>query len=440
MRIMTLTLIYYGCALYSLLNPLFGLLFFVHITIFRPESLAWGEATFGHLHLTTALLTLIGYFVHENREKGKIDDAYQRQNVLIFSFFILWLVIVSILARSSVVASFEKTVEMMKIFALCFLFSKLINTKDRLNLYVWVTLVSFGLLSFWGFLQGLAGNPRLDDLGPGGSSMTTASIALMAPLALAKVFDTGLAVRSRLVFLLCTMSMALCIIYSFSRGGFLGLIVASLVFVIVTKHRTRILLGVAVTVLLVFPLIPDTYSARVSSIFADSQEKDQSSLSRPILWRIAFRIWQDHPIAGVGLDNFSAVKDTYPDKVQDILEEYLSTTEDIEAMRATIFDRYRLPHGAYTGMMAETGLVGISVFVFFMLRSIFCRFPALLARSETDRNLYLQVKAAQAGLIGFAVAALFADAQYVEMLYLQVFFVGAVRGYADSLMAPDRKA
>jgi len=71
-----------------------------------------------------------------------------------------------------------------------------------------------------------------------------------------------------------------------------------------------------------------------------------------------------------------------------------------------------------------------------MIRKNIYTIHTSLKRTGNQHSFYLQVKAAQAGLIGFAVAAFFGDFQYIEMLYLQSFFVGAVRGYADSLVSP----
>jgi len=38
----------------------------------------------------------------------------------------------------------------------------------------------------------------------------------------------------------------------------------------------------------------------------------------------------------------------------------------------------------------------------------------------------MQTRGAQAGIAGFAVCALFGDLQYIEMLYLQIFFIGSL--------------
>jgi O-antigen ligase len=132
---------------------------------------------------------------------------------------------------------------------------------------------------------------------------------------------------------------------------------------------------------------------------------------------------------GVGLENFSAVKEGYADKVHDMV-----TSDE---MANLIFGRQRYPHGMYTGLLAETGLVGTGLLLVLILRNMFCRTPRSLSNA-----LYLQMKGAKAGLIGFAVAAVFGDFQYIEILYVQLFFVGAVRALGDRAVkrVPDAAA
>src|SRR6202007_2340118 len=146
--------------------------------------------------------------------------------------------------------------------------------KVRLELYVWITSISLGLLSYWGFLQGLAGNSRLDSLWPGGSNYIAAQFALMTPFVLAKFFDTALSLKYKLIFFACTLSIILCCIYTDSRGGFIGLSIGLLVFLMQIKQRVRILVGLAVIIVLVYPWLPKDYSNRISSIFSKEQGQD----------------------------------------------------------------------------------------------------------------------------------------------------------------------
>jgi O-antigen ligase len=184
------------------------------------------------------------------------------------------------------------------------------------------------------------------------------------------------------------------------------------------KKRGRVATGIAALVILGLPWVPDEYSERVASIFADEEKRDESANSRPVLWGIAMRIWQDHPIAGVGLRNFSPVKETYSDRVDGLVKS--------EEMHQLIFNQPRVTHGLYPGLMAETGFIGTALFVILLFRNVRCRISMRADEQQNQAGLLQQAKGAQAGLVGFAVAAIFGDFQYIEMLYLQLFFIGGV--------------
>ena len=346
----------------------------------------------------------------------------QRMNLILFSSFLAWLVVVSFLAQVSQANSFEKLAELVKIFALCFLFSRVLGSPKQFNLYIWVIGVSFGLLGFWGFLQGIQGNPRLDDLWPGGSNYIAAQLALMIPLVVVKVLERGGPWFQRPVFVGSTIGMILCLIFTESRGGFLGFTVAMGVMAISLKQRIQIALFLVLGAFIVLPLVPTTYFDRVVGTFAQEGQRDESSESRFVLWSIALHIWRDYPIAGVGLGNFSPVKEGYADQVRELMP--------TQSMYDLIFNRERHTHGLYQGMLAETGAVGLALFVGLFAFNVFRFLPrGPFEDEEAGERLVVQMKAARAGLIGFAVSAIFGDFQYIETFYWQLFFLGAMRDY-----------
>ncbi|WP_447859184.1 O-antigen ligase family protein [Nitrospira calida] len=433
MRIFVLFLTYYGCALYGYFNPVLGVLFFVHITILRPESLVWGNPAFGRLHLITASLSLGGYLIHREtlKRQSQVEDRYQTRYAYLFLVYIVWLYVVTFLAEASFERSLEKTLDMTKIFALCFLLTKTLTTKERFEQYVLVISVSFGLLGFWGFLQGVSGNPRLDDLWPGGSSQISAALVLVIPLVLARAMDPKLAKAFKLGLIGCAAAIVLCLLYTASRGGFLGLVGAGGTFFLLMRQRTKALIFSAAVAAAVVIWQPETYRERIATIFVPEEQRDASSQSRIVLWNIALRIWQDHMIAGVGLNNFSPVKETYVDKVSDLVQD--------PVMYNIIFGKERLPHGVYTGMLAESGLVGLVLFLCIVLRSLVFRVPSAFTLDERFRNLHFQMRGAQAGLVGFLIAGLFADLQYIEFFYVHLFFIGALRAYANRIGELERE-
>lgn len=418
MRILFLSAFYYGSVVYSAANPTYGLLFFVHIMLFRPENLTWGTPLFGRLHLLTAAATCIGYFLHRHRYVSQGSSTnFQTMNVVIFAAFVTWLMIASAWAQHSPDTSFEKAFDIAKILVFCFLFSRLFRRPEQLMQYVWVASVSLGLLSFWGVLQGLSGNYRLEELwGVGGSNILGALLVLMAPFIFANVLDATLPSRSRLIFLGCAIFTILCCIYTDSRGAFLGLAVGILMLLIQLRQRVQVLGALVLVALLASPWLPESYSSRIATIFSSQEQMDASAAARPVLWQIAFRIWQDHPIAGVGLGNFSDEKERYVGKVADI-----GMSDEIAGV---IFNQPRVPHSLYFCLLSEIGAVGIALYLLLFGRNAFFMLPR---QRSSMPPLYFQTKGAQAGLVGFAVAALFGDFYYIEPLYLQIFWAGAAR-------------
>ena len=429
MRVAVLFLVYYGSALYGFFNPLFGLLFFVHITIFRPESLAWGAPVFGRLHLISAILASVGYFLHRGLDSKFGSGRSQRVNLFVFALFLVWLTLVSVLAEVSQERSFEKLLELAKIFALCFILSRLLGTPRQFDMYIWVVGISFGLLGFWGFLQGLAGNPRLDDISPGGSNYVAAQLALMLPIVVTKTIEPG-PLFQRMAFGGSSVAMILCLIFTESRGGFLGFAIALGVLLVSVKRRLYIVLTLMLGAAVILPWIPSGYYQRVSGTFAEEGQRDESSESRLVLWAIAFRIWQDYPIAGVGLGNFSPVKEGYADQVQDLVP--------TQSMFELIFNRERHTHGLYQGMLAETGAVGVVLFLALLIGNVTKPLPRMLNESDkANIRLVMQMKAIRAGIIGFSVSAIFGDFQYIETFYWQLFLLGAMHDYFARVAADD---
>jgi len=420
MRILFLSVFYYGSVLYSIVNPAYGLLFFVHIMLLRPENLTWGTPVFGHLHLLTAVAASIGYVVHRHRYVIQNAPANsQNTNVALFALFVCWLVVSSAWAEHSTQASFDVTFDIAKIFVFCFLFSRMLREPEQLMQYVWVASISLGALSFWGVLQGLAGNPRLEDLwGVGTSNVLGALLVLMAPFILGNVLDASLSIRNRLLFLACAISVVLCCIYTDSRGAFLGLAVGMLFLTVQVKQRVKVLVTLALLALLSSPWLPESYFNRVSTIFAEESQRDPSAEARLVLWKIAFRIWQDHPIAGVGLENYSDEKEKYAGKVTEL------GANDVIA--GIVFNTHRVPHSLYFCLLSEVGAVGLVLYLILYFRNAFGYVPPQ-SNGNSLPVLHFQIKGAQAGLVGFGVAALFGDFYYIEPLYFQLFWVGAAR-------------
>ena len=147
---------------------------------------------------------------------------------------------------------------------------------------------------------------------------------------------------------------------SFSRGYWLAALVGVLaVFAVVDWRRAALLLlagvlagGVLVSVASARPGSSPLLE-RVAGSAEIVSEPDQSVGDRYALWTAAVGMWQDHPVAGVGLKNYPRYRDSY-------VSFAFSGRSDIADPQGG-FRQVELltPHNEYLLVLAEQGLVGV---------------------------------------------------------------------------------
>lgn len=136
------------------------------------------------------------------------------------------------------------------------------------------------------------------------------------------------------------------LVSSGSRGGFLAAVAAVIFALIAFKNRRAHVLAVAALVLgaggLAFLNVPGAWDRMTD--FDDSN-------GRSGLWTVGARMWEDAPVAGVGVNNFFTHSGEYvrePGMLQDV---------------QLVVERPHVPHNTYLQMLAETGLVGLGLFL-----------------------------------------------------------------------------
>jgi putative inorganic carbon (HCO3(-)) transporter len=138
--------------------------------------------------------------------------------------------------------------------------------------------------------------------------------------------------------------LGLCVLLSFSRGGYLALLVVAVGLAL--SHRRRWLLlagGVAATIVLM--LIP-TIGNRVRTDL-DFSNGHNTLVGRFHLWSVALQMLRDHPIFGAGLSGFATVLGPY--------------------WNPTNIDRFTYPHNIVLNFWTEVGLLGLAAFAWIMV-------------------------------------------------------------------------
>jgi O-antigen/teichoic acid export membrane protein/O-antigen ligase len=148
---------------------------------------------------------------------------------------------------------------------------------------------------------------------------------------------------ARLVLAIAIAVLVLGIAFSFSRSSYFGAVVVITVFG--ARRSLRGLAGAAAIVGGLAAVLPSAVGARLATVW-NSSNLDASSTVRIDLWSSALRMFETHPVFGVGYLNFSSQLPAY----------YINTgTYDSSLVQFAMLD---FAHNTYLTVLAQTGLAG----------------------------------------------------------------------------------
>jgi len=130
-----------------------------------------------------------------------------------------------------------------------------------------------------------------------------------------------------------------CVLLSFSRGGYLAMVVVAVGLALSHRRRWLLLAGgtVAVIVTMLIPVIRSRVWTNI-----DLSNPHNTLVGRFHLWSVTLQMLRDHPLFGAGLSGFSTTIGPY--------------------WNPTNIDRYTYPHNIVLNFWTETGVLGVIAF------------------------------------------------------------------------------
>jgi O-antigen ligase len=212
-----------------------------------------------------------------------------------------------------------------------------------------------------------------------------------------------------------------------SRGALFGLTVAMLVAPLAVG-RGRRLAAVVVTASAV------VLAVGWFGIFASETAREritnpstQGGSGRADLWKVGWRMVEDHPIRGVGAGNF-------PARSVDYLLRPGRTESDLY-----IVDNPKVPHNIYLAVLAELGIVGFLFFVTILATALIAAIQA--ARQFTRRRqpvLDLLSRTLVIALVGYLAALFFSSQLFEKQLWLLLAMAPALLAIAQRTPGEER--
>jgi O-antigen ligase len=353
---------------------------------------------------------------------------------------ILFIMFLLVMAKNIPIAvnnywAFQTTWLMLMIFVLYYLYLVAFldsTTKIRAFLYFVVAMhILLSLLAIRSHGRGV-GNFLKDE------NDFSLAINMVIPYVLFLVQEKSGSVLKRVSLLAAIGLFVLINVVSSSRGGFLGMLAVVLFFLVMQERKLK--MGVLMIVLgLAFLLfLPGEYKMRVQTIDRRNVSGWDTGDTRLYFWGMAWDMFLDHPILGVGPGN-------YPWNVQ-----YYETVDEEHSMLAA--SRGGRPcHSLYFTLLAELGIPGVLVFGLMVFRNMgYLGSTKRLMKSRSIQNdgiiqltheevnllegTHLVNKIMVGSMIGYLVSGAFISVLYYPHFWiLSAVMVASMRNFEEKL-------
>lgn len=207
--------------------------------------------------------------------------------------------------------------------------------------------------------------------------------------------------RQRIIGMILAGLLTLCLLLTYGRGSFLGLLVTCLIFLLVKKDKR--LIAAFCLILIAIPFI-------MPKSIKEWTKKTKSPLvvfaneDRLMIYRTAIGMVKAHPFIGVGVNTFI---DNYP--------EYESLV-----LGFTMFGK-SYAHNSFLQMGAEIGIFGLVIFVWFVC--VFIQESRRIYEKEKDGFMRNAVLGLCCGVIGFLLSGLTESNLYYSRLSILFWFI-----------------
>lgn len=243
------------------------------------------------------------------------------------------------------------------------------------------SVISATLVSLYGILQYVTGSSVMAEAWVDSEMFTSISgraistlenpnmlgeyLILLIPLAVGMFVGYGEGMR-RIPALFCLGCMGVCLLMTWSRGAWLGLIAAALLFLFIWHRRAVWLIFAGIASIPILPyILPASIIGRFTSI---GNLGDSSTSYRMYIWRASCEMIRDYGWTGIGIGEGAWGK-VYP------MYAYLGVETAPHS------------HNLFMQIWIETGIGGLLIFVavlFLLLQSVFTLYRRLYTAREVN--------------------------------------------------------
>jgi putative inorganic carbon (HCO3(-)) transporter len=335
----------------SFFEPFYGVLIWIWIAYYNPHRYTFTYMYNFPVAAVIAAPTLFGLLFTRN-----MNRRFMVRETAILIVLWAWFVLTYFnatqvpLFRGHILDAHDELIRVSKILLMTFVMILLVTTRERLKYVFLVTALSFTPLvlkaAVFGFRTG--GQDRV--WGPPDSFLADNNgFGLAVNMSLPILFYLGREEQNRILRWVLNIAFVcgiLTVIFTYSRGGLLGL--AAILLTIAFKSRYRVLSAFLLVIFgfVLLTLAPEQWTGRMGTL-TGKEKLDDSAKQRLVSWGTTWNFVMDYPIAGGSFRSLPNVDLFQRYQSEPLPEGFLSSG----------------PHSIYFQTLGEQGFVGLAMYL-----------------------------------------------------------------------------
>lgn len=419
MRDWVLSAVIFAALPVAFMRPWIGVLLWSWIGYMNPHRLTWGFAYNMPFAKFAGVATLAGLLL-----SGEAKPLPRTRMTTLLLAFWMWITLTTLLANYPKLA-WPVWEEVSKIFLITLVTMFLFQEVKK----IWYLVLTIALsIAFFGVKSGLVG------LLVGFSSMVYAyppdtffadnnhlalALNLVLPLLLLLAEEERRPLFKGAFYAISGLTV-LGVLSTFSRGGFIGLVVTIAMLVLRSRRKALCLTLIILGGLVVTSVLSTNWYNRIASI--SEYRQDGAAQERIEAWMVATRVALDSPITGGGFRTLQP----------EIYWRYGYGT----------VDRERVAHSIFFQVLSEQGFVGLGIFVALIGSTLISlgRVARMTAITPASSELGKVARAVQTSLIAFVVSGAFLSRAYLDIFYHLIAIAAVLTKLAGQRVSTVPKA
>ncbi|MBP7040447.1 MAG: O-antigen ligase family protein [Chloroflexi bacterium] len=319
-------------------------------------------------------LSMLGYLLQNRKKRGKgLKGA--RTIIVLGVLFIFWIYITH--PQAAWFGSDRNwMLTYLQLVVLAFLAEELLDDPKKMRTFIWVFSFAAVISAIVAIQQGHIGEDIDTSVRTGGLSEGANSAGRYFVIGM--IFFVYLRTTENLPFLKILSSLGIIItfigvFYTVSRTAMV-LLFTAIGLIILLNPRKKLnfpLIILFMISILAVTFLSDTVFRILGSIIPSISQGTDTIGLRYRLWEAGFRMWQDHPITGVGIGRYP---NELPFYGRDIPSFYL----------------HLVAHSTYIQLLSETGVVGLGIWLGAVITSVINLWKSSRT-SDPDENALARV-------------------------------------------------